>query len=316
MINTTKLIIVRAHIAVEVTWKLKRPITRKGMAMNNREQRVSIAQETLALMERGSYQNRLGQTVSIKQALAAAVRGSIHYRGEDLQQLLGVQQTGKRYATRFLVANQTSLAAARQLLAQGHEDVLCLNFASARNPGGGFLGGAEAQEENLAKSSGLYPCIVQMSGMYEANRRMKSCVYLDDMIYSPGVPVFRDDNYQYLDEPCLVSMVTAPAVNRGAVAQHEPGRLPEAELIMQRRIGLLLALAKQHQHKALVLGAWGCGVFANDPVAMAQWFAYHLLENPDYCDTFEVISFAVLDRRDGRTFAAFADAFGAVAARA
>ncbi|KQV47738.1 hypothetical protein ASE26_13780 [Duganella sp. Root198D2] len=72
--------------------------------------------------------------------------------------------------------------------------------------------------------------------MYEANRAHKSCIYLDDMIYSPKVPVFRDDDYGLLDEPFVASMLTAPAVNRGAVARNEPQRLGELEAAMLARI--------------------------------------------------------------------------------
>jgi len=60
----------------------------------------------------------------------------------------------------------------------------------------------------------------------------------------------------------------------------------------------------------------GGAVAQEESLAKSSGLHHYLLECPDYCDTIEVISFAVLDRRDGRTFAAFADAFGAAAARA
>jgi len=277
--------------------------------MSNREQRAAIAQDTLSVLERGSYQNWQGQNVSIADALAYAVQNSIHYRAETLREIAVRPVDAASRTTRFQVANESTLAGARRLIEQGFDDVLCLNFASARNPGGGFLGGSEAQEESLAKSSGLYPCIEQMMDMYTANREMTSCVYKDDMIYSPKVPVFRDDAYQYLDAPYLLSMVTAPAVNRGAIARNEPQRLPELGDIMLKRIELLLALAKYHGHRALVLGAWGCGVFGNDPKEMASWFAQHLLHNPAFQNAFDVVSFAVLDRRNDGSHAAFAECY-------
>ncbi len=206
--------------------------------------------------------------------------------------------------------NESTFAAARRLMLAGHRDLLCLNFASAKNPGGGFLGGSEAQEESLAKSSGLYPCIVQMADMYEANRSFGSCIYRDDMIHSPGVPVFRDDDYNLLDAPFLTSIVTAPAVNRGAVARNEPGRLEEADAVMAARVGKMLALARHHCHRTLVLGAWGCGVFGNQPSDMARWFADHLLGDGAYRDVFANVCFAVLDTRNTGAFAAFNARFG------
>jgi uncharacterized protein (TIGR02452 family) len=198
-------------------------------------------------------------------------------------------------------------------VAQGHAHPLCLNFASARNPGGGFLGGAEAQEENLAKSSGLYPCLLAKTAYYEGNRAQRSCMYNDDMIYSPRVPVFRNDSYGLLDQAYLVAMLTAPAVNRGAVAIHEPGRLGEVEAIMLHRIDLLLSVAAAHGHTVLVLGAWGCGVFRNRPEEMAQWFAAHLVHGERYRGVFELVCFAVYDRKDDGTFAAFERVIGAAA---
>jgi uncharacterized protein (TIGR02452 family) len=272
--------------------------------MINREVRSRIAQETLSFLEAGGYENPHGKHVEIADALAQAKAGTVHYKAGALGQLVNRQGGHQSFATRFEVRNEPTLAAARRLIGLGHADPLCLNFASAKNPGGGFLGGAEAQEENLAKSSGLYPCIVQMNEMYEANRSLKSCIYLDDMIYSPKVPVFRGDDYELLDEPYLASMVTAPAVNRGAVARNEPERLGELEGAMLARIEMLLALAVHHGHTALVLGAWGCGVFGNQPADMARWFAQHLLRNPKYRDAFEHVVFAVLDRK-GAAVAAF-----------
>lgn len=277
--------------------------------MNNREQRAAIAQDTLAVLERGFYTSNSGQKVQITAMQQAAVAGSIHYTTEVLNQIAAQTVPQARFETIIDVCNESTLSAARRLYVAGHNDVLCLNFASARNPGGGFLGGSEAQEENLAKSSGLYPCLAQMSAMYEANRAMKFCAYLDDMIYSPAVPVFRNDDYRYLDSPYPVSIITAPAVNYGAVARNEPQRIDELEAIMQRRINLLLSLAYHHGHTALVLGAWGCGVFGNQPQDMAHWFAQKLLVQQKFYGAFQHIIFAVLDRRDNGTYRAFAETF-------
>ncbi|NHZ61688.1 TIGR02452 family protein [Massilia genomosp. 1] len=276
----------------------------------NRDRRASIAQETLAVMERGSYQNGRGEEVSITAAQALAVAQSRHYSSDSLAQLRQAPVRGEATTTQFEVRNESSLAAARRIVGAGRPDPLCLNFASAKNPGGGFLGGAEAQEENLAKSSGLYACIVQMTQMYAANRALRSCIYNDDMIYSPKVPVFRDDAYGFLDAPYLASFVTAPAVNRGALARNEPERMPDVEACMLRRIDKLLALALHHGHTDLILGAWGCGVFGNLPGEMAGWFGAQLLHNPRYQNAFAHVTFAVLDRHDRGTFAAFDEVFG------
>jgi uncharacterized protein (TIGR02452 family) len=188
------------------------------------------------------------------------------------------------------------------------DDVLCLNFASAKNPGGGFLNGSQAQEESLARASGLYACLLQARAMYDTNRQFDSCLYTDHMIYSPRVPVFRDDDDVLLAEPYAVSFVTAPAVNAGAL---RPGERARIEPTMRGRTEKVLALAAAHGHEALVLGAWGCGVFRNDPTDVARWFHEHLCETPAFEGVFRTVVFAVLDSSpDEHTLRPFAERFG------
>jgi uncharacterized protein (TIGR02452 family) len=270
----------------------------------NRAQRASIAQETLAILSAGQYKNKHGNIVVLEAAQRYAVTQTAHYTAESLDALGGVGKNNK-CKTQIEVVNASTLSIARKLAERGVKKLLCLNFASAKNPGGGFLSGAEAQEENLAKSSGLYPCIAPITALYDANWHLKSCFYLDDMIYSPSVPVLRDDEYGLTDDYFCTSIVTAPAVNRGAVKLNEPDRVSEIEAVMTHRIALLLNLALYKGDTHLVLGAWGCGVFGNDANDMARYFAIQLLENSKYIGAFEHISFAVLDRKNIGTYDAF-----------
>ncbi|MFZ6777878.1 TIGR02452 family protein [Undibacterium sp. Ji83W] len=275
----------------------------------NRKRRADIAQETLAILERGNYISQHGHQVSIQDSLRAAKQASIHYSPEELKQVLLTLAPGKKFATAINVTNEGCLTAARRLASEDGVRPLCLNFASAKNPGGGFLGGSEAQEENLAKSSGLYPCIAQMTAMYEKNRALQSCIYSDDMIYSPDVPVFRDEDYALLDNFYNASFITAPAVNLGALKMNEPDRVREAASIMLNRINLVLALALKHGHRHLVLGAWGCGVFGNDPNKIAAYFLHALSPGSIFHGAFEKIVFAVLDKKNTGSLKAFETAF-------
>jgi uncharacterized protein (TIGR02452 family) len=152
-----------------------------------------------------------------------------------------------------------------------------------------------------------------MTDYYEANRRCKSALYTDHMIHSPLVPVFRDDDDRLISEPWCVSMITAPAVNAGVVRSHEPENEPRIGEVMRRRIAYVLALAAHHGHDALVLGAWGCGVFANDPHEVAELFASYLLGEGSYSRAFSDVVFAVLDRR-GDIIGPFVEVFGRTAA--
>ncbi|HVT71393.1 MAG TPA: TIGR02452 family protein [Trebonia sp.] len=65
-------------------------------------------------------------------------------------------------------------------------------------------------------------------------------------------------------------------------------------------------MAAAHGHRTLVLGAWGCGVFRNDPAVVATAFAGHLDRTRG---RFDRVVFAVYDRRAGTPVL---DAFRAV----
>ena len=205
------------------------------------------------------------------------------------------------------MANETTLVAARRLIAAGYRPA-ALNFASARHPGGGFLNGARAQEESLARSSGLYACLVG-NAMYDLHEARRDAMYTDYVIYSPDVPVFRDDNGTLLAEPYLCSFITSPAVNAKVVLEREPSRRAEIPKVMWRRILKVLAVAAIHGHQALVLGAWGCGAFGNDSREIAGLFQRALAE--DFRDVFAQVVFAVTDwSKERRFIGPFCEVFG------
>ncbi|MEL7245639.1 MAG: TIGR02452 family protein [Cyanobacteria bacterium J06573_2] len=267
----------------------------------NRNQRAKIAQETVDILNQGFYLNQQQETVDIQKELQTAINNSIHYSEKDFSrvssQLKKKQASKNQYQIQFEINNETTLNAASRLVnQQGFEKVLCLNFASAKNPGGGFLNGSQAQEESLARATGLYPCISQMTQMYEKNKYYGSCLYLDDIIYSPQVPVIRDDNDKLLDEPFFISILTVPAVNAGAVRKNgKKQEINKIETTMLQRTEKLLSVAAIHDYKVLILGAWGCGVFKNNPEDVARYFQHHLLENQKFNDLFKKVVFAVLD---------------------
>mgnify|MGYP001194033539 CR=1 FL=1 len=262
----------------------------------NRLQRIAAATETLQIIERGWYTNGKGETVRIQEAVQTAIRESQLLKPADFPGLTARYNalSPQKMQTRFFVNNETTLQAASRLA--GYTDkVFCLNFASAKNPGGGFLTGAQAQEESLARSSALYPCIVQMQAMYQTNRATRGCLYTDHMIYSPAVPVFRDDDGALLDTFFTASFLTAPAVNTGVVLRQEKHNIAQIEPVMIARLEKILSVALVKGYRHLVMGAWGCGVFQNDPENVAGYFQKHLKENPVFSGVFEEVVFAVLD---------------------
>jgi uncharacterized protein (TIGR02452 family) len=275
----------------------------------NRQQRAQMGQETLTILEGGSYWASNGSLVSIGDALAASVAGAVLYRPVDYQSLLkAVEAHPAPGETTITVSSGTTLEAGQALVGK-YKNVVCLNFASAKNPGGGFLSGSQAQEESLARASGLYATQQAQFAFYEHHRRGHSCLYSDHIIYSPSVPVFRDDAGTLLAQPWQCQFLTAAAVNAGAVRQNEPERERQIIPVMEQRTRMVVAAAIAHGCQALVLGAWGCGVFKNDPVVVAGIFAKILGETP-FAGQFRHIDFAVYDPSGaGATLAAFKEQF-------
>jgi uncharacterized protein (TIGR02452 family) len=195
------------------------------------------------------------------------------------------------------VTNESTLDAARRLVQEGHR-VAALNFASAKNPGGGFLSGARAQEESLARCSGLYAMLVN-NPMYAYHRSHLDPMYTPWVIYSPDVPVFRSEEWHLLDEPYLCSFLTSPAVNAGAL-RDRARQEREIRDRMRERMERVLSVAAIHGHAVLILGAWGCGVFKNDPQTIAELFQT-ALRGP-FRGAFTHVVFAILDRTDEKRF--------------
>lgn len=187
------------------------------------------------------------------------------------------------------VTQETTLqAAARLSSAPGVIGVL--NFASASHPGGGFLTGSQAQEESLARSSGLYPCLTapQCKSFYTDREPLW---YSNDIIVSPGVPVFRNDDGSMLAEPYLVTVLTCAAPN---VRGMKPAQTRKHDLcnVLERRTECILSAAVEAHVDTLVLGAWGCGVFGQDPVEIARCFKLALFTK-GYRKYFKAVVFAI-----------------------
>jgi uncharacterized protein (TIGR02452 family) len=263
---------------------------------------ASVAEETLAILKTGQYTNPSGHVVSLGKLLRLAKDGTCSY---PPQARVPVPAFPDR-PTRIEVVNASTLDAARTLVDKGHR-VAALNFASAKNPGGGFLTGARAQEESLARASGLYAMLLG-DPMYDHHRSLRDPLYTTWVIYSPDVPVFRLDEGQLLDEPYCCSFLTSPAVNVGAL-HHRDRRGDEIRRVMHERVERVLAVAAMHGHEVLVLGAWGCGVFRNDPQEIAELFRAALAGR--FRGAFTHVVFAVLDSSgEKRALGPFEQAFG------
>ena len=271
-----------------------------------------VARETLKILEAGQYKAPSGDLVEFADDQRDAVEGTLLYRPGDAAFLLAKGNNCRQVKTVIEVTDERTQVAAHRLVAtEGCEDPLILNYASARNPGGGFINGAKAQEEDLARCSGLYPCQLTQPDYYEVNRNYSSLLYTDHLIYSPKIPWFRRRNRDLLDQIFLASVITAPAPNSGQVLRRDKNAWPKIEEALRRRAGMVLAIAREHGHRELILGAWGCGVFRNSPYIVADAFGTWL-DDPAFRGCFRRVVFAVYDRSKNRgNLRAFQEHFGA-----
>jgi uncharacterized protein (TIGR02452 family) len=272
-----------------------------------------IAAATMDAIEHGSYLQH-----DLKPSITVSKQNTRYYAPQSLLSAWAASSTRPpRDRAKISLLEISTLEGAR-ILTNEHAGqpvrpkVGILNFASARKPGGGFLNGAQAQEESIARSSTLYPTLMtNVAQEFYAlhNADPKGGYYSHAMIYSPGVLVFRDDDGGWT-EPLTVDVLTSAAVNAGVVRQRlrkrdadvaaEEIRIMEA---MKERMGRLLFLFESQGVKNIVLGSFGTGVFRNDVNTVASIWVELLLKNDARFErSFDRVMFAVLGHETFQTF--------------
>ena len=194
------------------------------------------------------------------------------------------------------------------------------NFASATNPGGGVTKGSTAQEECLCRCSALYEMLntkEMWDGFYNPHRAASDPVHNDDIIYTPGVVVFKTDTSAPVTMPesewYEVDVITCAAPNlrdnpSNPYNQNDGMRkvkISDNELleIHEKRLRRILDVAAYNDEEVVVLGAFGCGAFQNKPEVVARAAANVI---GDYLNAFRIIEFAVYcSPRDLRKYDVF-----------
>jgi len=194
------------------------------------------------------------------------------------------------------------------------------NFASASNPGGGVENGASAQEECLCRCSNLYFCLkekVLWEKFYKPHRNAHNPINNDDIIYTPSVTVFKTDTAM----PTLMSekdwydvdVITcaAPNLREKPSNRYNTGdgnksvAMKDSELLIlhEKRLRRILDVAVLEDAEVIILGAFGCGAFMNNPEVVAR-AAKNVIK--DYLKAFKKIEFAVYcSPRDDRNYKVF-----------
>lgn len=263
------------------------------------EQRVEIFKDTLGMIQ---------ESPELSDALEKSIGATQLYGADETPEFSEVLEASACEVT--VTKYRTFEAAGKLAKKYPGKKVAVLNFASATNPGGGVVHGSGAQEECLCRCSTLYPCLANdalWKPYYRFHRERFDTTYTDACIYTPGVKVIKSDTAlpERLpqEEWFTVDVITCAAPNL-RYAKILANELLDIHLSRGRKI---LSVAAANGVDVLVLGAFGCGAFGNDPKIVAE--AYRRLLG-DFARRFTAVEFAVYcSPRDVSNFDAFCGTF-------
>ena len=222
-----------------------------------------------------------------------------HFYPEDEAICLDLsRKSGTKVSKKVTVENIDTFSAASIAIYKGKKQkVAVLNFANPYHPGGGVKGGAVAQEEDLCRVSTLYPVLDTKENrkrFYDAHSKRADAYGTSDILYTPDIFVFRFCDYTMMlpDDMFLVDVITcaAPQFRKPLSMGENPearSRLYDVHLIRGKRI---IESAVKNGVKILILGAFGCGAFNNDPEIVAKAYRTLMIS---YAHHFDEVKFAV-----------------------
>ena len=195
---------------------------------------------------------------------------------------------------------QIDTAQCHRVLNQAGLNAALLNFANAYTPGGGYLHGASAQEEDLCRvMPTLYSSLVDL--------KKKRCYPIPpNVAHYTQAWLARSSGGGYELQPRLhASVITSAAPDLKKERNLSAGS-PAWVATMQLRIRAILHAAVARKHTAVVLGAFGCGAFGNPADQVAHCFADVLLSD-EFKGAFAHVVFAIVDpkARDGGNLQTF-----------
>lgn len=185
--------------------------------------------------------------------IKASIENSVIYGGPDKRP----KRKGEAKEPKFIFINVDSISA----INLARKKAAVLNFASYKNPGGRFLGGSKAQEEMLCHGSFLYNVLRAFPQYYEWNgNHNNNALYRSRAIYTPDV-IFGG-------RKCNV--ITCAAPNLGPAIKYKTVALQQNDKVLEDRIKFIRDVAEDQELETVILGAFGCGVFKQDPIKVAN----------------------------------------------
>ena len=275
-----------------------------------RQNNIDMLQDTLKILKKGYYTVN-GHKVDLKLSRKEMEEAHV-FLPEDIKKIsqfkdfnhcsiLGRCGYGCENEDSFTLARRR-LEQTAILRAKDDKPILVLNLANAVSPGGGVRHGAKAQEEDLCRKSSLLLSLESENARayYEYNRALHSNMGSDAVIINPHVEIIKDEKGNLLEDSVVVAVMTCAAPN--LIYGMEGLSRQEYEAMMYGRITGMLKVAARFGYRFLVLGAFGCGAFRNDPRVVSDLF-YKALKEFDFDgmkekDMFRRIDFAVMDHSE------------------
>lgn len=274
-----------------------------------RSDNISILQDTLSILEKGSYQFH-GAAISLKLSRTQMEEVEV-YLPKDVKRVceskdfehvhvLGRCGYGWENTDSFTLARKRTEQFSYDLKRTGAKPILILNLANPVNPGGGVRKGAKAQEEDLCRKSSLLVSLESAKAKvyYNYNRSLGTYMGSHALMIHPQVEIIKDENGDPLPETVIVAVMTcaAPMIKNGMEGLSQE----QYETMIYDRITGMLKVAAYLGYRHLILGAFGCGAFGNDARVVSDLF-YRALKAFNFdgmreSDMFRRIDFAVLSR--------------------
>ena len=191
-----------------------------------------------------------------------------------------------------------------------YKNVAVLNMANQTSPGGGFLQGCSAQEESLCRRSNLFDSInIHPIGRDKTNfnsylrEKMKGSYQVPEFgaIYSPNIGVFRGnqdvDGYAFIGDhyDAKVNVISSAAYDIAHGSKSKPANYRENTKI---KLQMILNTALEKKQECVVLGAYGCGAFGNDPKEVTSIVKEILEERSIYQKEMKIVFAIIKDRND------------------
>jgi len=277
--------------------------------MTRQENNVEIFRDT---------QDKIKSSNALKASVAKSIAETKFYSESDV--ILPNNPNSKAGAVE-VTGERTFAAAFRLRFEDRTKRIAVHNFASATNPGGGVTKGASAQEECLCRISTLYNVLNTKENwdrFYNPHRAMQNPIYNGDILYTPNIKVIKNDTTmcEMLNDMDwgTFDVITCAAPNLRVNPNNRYNPNPGAKQatltdkalleIHKERGRRIMDSALANGADIIVLGAFGCGAFKNNPEAVAR--AYREL-TMEYRDKFDKIVFAVYctDTHPSNNYAVF-----------